>query len=87
MAKLIRGVVEDARMNVQFGWPVGPRGLLHFAVWSVHKLLEESRPTVRYHEDLFEIPTGSVGLWMGVDSLSQNDAHYPLRKLTGCTRS
>jgi hypothetical protein len=82
-ARLIRGVTQDARLNIHFGKPVGPRGLLHLAVWSVHKLLEEARPTVQYHEDLFDLEPGDVGLWLGVDSLSQNDAHYPLGKAHG----
>ena len=82
-ARLVQAAQEDARFNVQFGRPVGPRKKLHFAVWSVHKLLEESRPTVEYHEHLFELQPGDVGLWLGVDSLSQNDDQYPVGEAHG----
>ena len=80
---MVRGVHEDARLNVQFDRPDGPRGLLHLAVWAVQKLLEEAKPTGEYHEELFKLQPGDVGLWLGVDSLSQNDDEYPVGQAHG----
>ncbi len=38
---------------------------------------------MEYHEDMFELKPGAVGLWLGVDSGALNDDHYPLGEARG----
>ena len=73
--ELVLAARQDAQGCMEYGEPVGN---IHIAIWGVHKLSLQIRACQKYHAELFDIPPMCIGTWLGVDSLSRNDLHYPL---------
>ena len=67
-------VLEDIEMNIHLGRPIQN---VHFVVWTVHRLLEDTMPMYSRASQMWGLVENEIGLWLGVDGQHRGAGHYP----------